>query len=450
MQWSATEKTLARVFDVAQKLFCALSIFILLDTPLLLSCSQRYTFFISFLQEITMRVLKFGGSSVASEENIKNIAQYLAGRAQHEKLLVVVSARGKTTDQLIAEAYHFSNNPVKRELDRLLSTGEQQTIALLAIALRHLNITALSLTAEQAGITAIGAHTKGKISTIDDRCINSYLTNHQVVIIAGFQAVNDKRDITTLGRGGSDTSAVALAATLNCECEIYTDVNGIYGIDPRLYSNAKKLERISYEEMMEMASLGAKVMEPRSIEIASKNNTIVYVAKTLSHERGTYIMAAEHILESKVVSGISLNDKIINITLKNLPVAVDTVANVFETMANYHVNVDMISQITYGKSLDLMFTASQDEQLLLQDALRALKEQHGYNEVWTNQDIAKVGVVGIGMRDASGVAGKVFSVLKELGVHFYQTTTSDISISLTVDKSHGPAVVTRLAEAFNL
>lgn len=397
-----------------------------------------------------MRVLKFGGSSVAAEENIKGIAQYLAERSKDEPLLVVVSARGKTTDMLIAEAQRFSDKPNKRELDRLLSTGEQQTIAILAIALCNLGVKAISLTAEQAGIKAVGSHTKGKISTIDSDHIRQYIKDNRIVIIAGFQAVNDARDITTLGRGGSDTSAVALAASLGCDCEIFTDVAGIYGIDPRLYPNAKKLARISYEEMMEMASLGAKVMEPRSIEIASKHQTIVYVAKTLSKERGTYIMSSNQILESKVISGISLNDKIVNITLKNLPAKVDTVANVFEVMADYQVNIDMISQITYGDSLDLMFTAGQNEKLLLNDALDALKNQYRYDDVWQNEDIAKVSVVGIGMRDASGVAGKVFHVLKDLGVHFYQTTTSDISISLTVDKQHAPAIVTQLAETFNL
>ena len=223
-----------------------------------------------------MKVLKFGGSSVATVEKIQNIANYLKKRTEKEKLVVVVSAMGKTTNALIAMANEASKNPNQRELDRLLSTGEQQTIALLAMALWDIDVPAISLTADQVGIQTRGIHTKSTIKRVETAVLQDCLREHDVVIVAGFQGVNKRNEITTLGRGGSDTTAVALAAALECDCEIYTDVAGVYTTDPRVYAPAKKIDEISYEEMMEMSALGSKVMEPRSVELGQKYGVIIY------------------------------------------------------------------------------------------------------------------------------------------------------------------------------
>lgn len=396
------------------------------------------------------KVLKFGGSSVASTDNLKAIAQYLRDRSRNEKLCVVVSARGKTTDSLIAEAYKFSTSPDTRELDRLLSTGEQQTISLLAMALTEIGVRARSLTARQAGITSVGLHTKSKIKSIGTSQIQKYFDDFDVLIVAGFQGINENDDVTTLGRGGSDTSAVAIASALGCDCEIYTDVDGIYGIDPRLYPNAKKLEEISYEEMMEMASLGAKVMEPRSIEIASKFGTIVYVARTLGTERGTYIMPSSGLMEKKVISGVSLNEKIVGVTINDIPFEGGIITGIFKTLTEFLVNVDMISQVVNHGKVDLMFTAEGSDRLLLDKAMKRIEEKYGLLDKQITEEISKVSVVGIGMRDSSGVASKVFEALHEINVPLYQITTSEISISLTVDKQSGFSVVNMLAQKFEL
>ena len=324
-----------------------------------------------------MKVLKFGGSSVATVEKIQNIANYLKNRTQHEKLVVVVSAMGKTTNALIAMANEASKNPNQRELDRLLSTGEQQTIALLAMALWDIDVPAISLTADQVGIQTRGIHTKSTIKRVETAVLQDCLREHDVVIVAGFQGVNKRNEITTLGRGGSDTTAVALAAALECVCEIYTDVAGVYTTDPRVYAPAKKIDEISYEEMMEMSALGSKVMEPRSVELGQKYGVRIYVGKTLSEEKGTYIMRSTEISEEKVISAVSANDRIIHVQLDGLQGSASVVANIFKTLSEQHVNVDMISHnLKKDTGCRVEFTCNLDEEAFLNSSIEILQNTY--------------------------------------------------------------------------
>lgn len=397
-----------------------------------------------------MKVLKFGGSSVATIEKIQSIAAYLKERAKQEKMVVVVSAMGKTTNHLIELAHAISANPNQRELDRLLSIGEQQTIALLAMALWEIEVPAVSLTAYQVGIRTIGYHTKSTIKQVETETLLDQLDSHEVVIVAGFQGINYLNDITTLGRGGSDTTAVALAAALGCDCEIYTDVAGIYTMDPRVYPQAKKIKEISYYEMMEMASLGSKVMEPRSVELGQKYGVKIYVGKTLSDEEGTYIMNSELISEEKVISAASLNDKIIHVKLLQEGHEPSVVAHVFKVISDHQVNVDVITQHVTPLMTEVEFTCSQEEEAFLAEAMNQIKSELPDLKVSLNTHVAKVSVVGIGMRHAVGVAAKIFQILEENHIEFKQVATSEISISLIVDLDDGKKACQAICAAFDL
>ena len=397
-----------------------------------------------------MKVLKFGGSSVATIEKIQSIAAYLKERAKQEKMVVVVSAMGKTTNHLIELAHAISANPNQRELDRLLSIGEQQTFALLAMALWEIEVPAVSLTAYQVGIRTTGYHTKSTIKQVETETLLDQLDSHEVVIVAGFQGINYLNDITTLGRGGSDTTAVALAAALGCDCEIYTDVAGIYTMDPRVYPQAKKIKEISYYEMMEMASLGSKVMEPRSVELGQKYGVKIYVGKTLSDEEGTYIMNSELISEEKVISAASLNDKIIHVKLLQEGHEPSVVAHVFKVISDHQVNVDVITQHVTPLMTEVEFTCSQEEEAFLAEAMNQIKSELPDLKVSLNTHVAKVSVVGIGMRHAVGVAAKIFQILEENHIEFKQVATSEISISLIVDLDDGKKACQAICAAFDL
>lgn len=397
-----------------------------------------------------MKVLKFGGSSVATIEKIQSIAAYLKERAKQEKMVVVVSAMGKTTNHLIELAHEISANPNQRELDRLLSIGEQQTIALLAMALWEIEVPAVSLTAYQVGIRTTGYHTKSTIKQVETETLLDQLDSHEVVIVAGFQGINYLNDITTLGRGGSDTTAVALAAALGCDCEIYTDVAGIYTMDPRVYPQAKKIKEISYYEMMEMASLGSKVMEPRSVELGQKYGVKIYVGKTLSDEEGTYIMNSELISEEKVISAASLNDKIIHVKLLQEGHEPSVVAHVFKVISDHQVNVDVITQHVTPLMTEVEFTCSQEEEAFLAEAMNQIKSELPDLKVSLNTHVAKVSVVGIGMRHAVGVAAKIFQILEENHIEFKQVATSEISISLIVDLDDSKKACQAICAAFDL
>lgn len=400
-----------------------------------------------------MRVVqKYGGTSVGTIEKIKNIAEHLKKLKDiGTELVVVVSAMGKSTDALIKMAYEINERPCKRELDRLMSTGEQQTIALLTMALHNLGIDAISLTGLQAGITTEGLHTKSKIKKIDAERVVKNLENGKIVIVAGFQGYNEIGDVTTLGRGGSDTSAVALAASLGCHCEIYTDVDGIYTVDPREYSLAKKIDYISYEEMMEMSNLGAGVMEVRAVELGKKYNVPIYVARSLSNTKGTYIKERDEKMEDRVITGLSINENTMMAGIRNIPNNPQDIALIFEELGKEHVNVDMISQSLLGKEiLDLSFTCPKTEEDLFDNAISSIKKRLPNINVSKKTELVKISLVGIGMMSHSGVAGIVFSIFAKENIRFYQVTTSEISISYTIDSENKEKAVNAIAKEFTL
>ena len=397
-------------------------------------------------------VQKYGGSSVGTIDQIKSIAENLVNQKnQGKELVVVVSAMGKTTNSLLAKAGSITSNPNKRELDRLLSVGEQETIALLTMALNALGVDAISLTGYQAGIETTGIHTKSKIKKIDSEKLENYLSEGKIVIVAGFQGINEAGDITTLGRGGSDTSAVALAASLGCRCEIYTDVEGIYGVDPRVYPEAGKIKDISYEEMMEMSNLGAGIMEVRAVELGKKYGVPIYVGKTLSDKGGTNIVEKNLDMEEKVITGLGITDDIILVTLKSLKNTPENISKIFEALGDAGVNIDMISQtLVENGGLNLSFSCLDTELNLLHEALSTIERELGPIEIEEHIHFTKISLVGIGMMSHSGVAGRVFKIFAREGIKFYQVTTSEISISYAIDPKDRERTVFALAKEFNL
>ena len=388
---------------------------------------------------------------MATPEKILAIAKYLKERtATGEKLVVVVSAMGKNTDHLLSLAHALSDTPDLREMDQLLSVGEQTTIALLAIALKELGVAARSFTAAQAKIATIGLHTKSRIESIDGQKLKDAFQTIDVAVVAGFQGVNDLGDTTTLGRGGSDTSAVALAATLETKAEIYTDVNGVYSTDPRIYKYAKKIDRISYDEMMEMSALGAKVMEMRSVELGKKYGVPIYVGQTLSSGGGTWIVAADSSMEQQVISAVALNDKILSISVVGASPRYQEVAEIFQILGRHHINVDMICRSDLEDQASLSFTSPLEEKGIFQKAAPEVSQVFPSLSFDIRDDYAKLSVVGIGMRDASGVAADLFSLFRSEHIPFHQITTSEISISFTLPKSDSTRAVERVCEKYDL
>lgn len=396
-----------------------------------------------------MLVHKYGGTSVGTLEKIKKIAKrVILEKENGYEMVVVVSAMGKTTDHLVEMSKEISKNPSRRELDLILSTGEQVSIALLSMAFQELGYDAIALTGFQAGIKTYGPHTKNKILDIDSDKIQNYLSQGKIVVVAGFQGINDEGDITTLGRGGSDTTAVALAAKLNCPCHIYTDVDGIYSVDPRLYPQAKKLQTVSYEEMMEMASLGAGVMEARAIEIAYKYNIPIYVASSMNDVRGTYIKEYDEKMEENIITGLSISDDSLMVTISRIPDQIEHIAMIFEKLAQENVNVDMISQTApLSGVISLSFTAPKDDLFIIEKIMSEFNE--GF-EVSIEQEMTKISVVGIGMRNQSGVSGRLFRLLANHDIKVKQVTTSEISISYMIDTKYKETAVSVLSKELNL
>ncbi|MBU3843111.1 MAG: aspartate kinase [Candidatus Fusobacterium pullicola] len=397
-------------------------------------------------------VLKYGGSSVATIEKIQQIADYLIElKREYKEIVVVASAMGKTTDGLIKLAKEITPNPNQRELDSLMSIGEQQTVALMAMALTAKGQKALSLTGYQAGIKTAGVHTKNKIQNISSERIERHLAEGNIVLVTGFQGVNEAGDITTLGRGGSDTSAVALAVALKCECRIYTDVEGIYSVDPRVYPEAKFLDKISYEEMMEMANLGAGVMETRAVELGKKYNIPIFVGKSLSKTGGTYIMEKNIAMEDKLVTGVSITKEIIVTTISNIPFSSENVAEIFSTIDSCGLNINMITQnINKYMKVEISFSCQASEKYLLEQVTEKIKGRFSTCEIELNENLGMISIVGVGMINNSGIAGKFFSVLSKNGVNFYQVTTSEISISCSIDRENIQRAVEAVGREFSL
>ena len=398
-----------------------------------------------------LTVLKYGGSSVATIDKIKEVAQYLKYRSdKNGKLVVVVSAMGDTTDTLLANIQAITNNPDEEHMATLLSTGEQQTISYLAMALKDLGIKAKPLTGFQAGISTTKENMKSRITSIDKEKLEALLERNDVLVVAGFQGINDEQEFTTLGRGGSDTTATALAATLDCPCEIYTDVSGIFVTDPRMYTDAKKLDMISYEEMMEMAFLGANVIETRSINIAMNYNVPLYIAKTLSKEKGTWIVSDENLLEKHIATGITLDDEVIQVNIKYGAYDPALTKDIFSLLEKNNISIDMISQTESEKDNYYTFTAKLEDKRRLTKTILTLKEKYPEIEVKLKEDFVKVSVIGAGMMDTPGVISRIYQTVIENDIRIHQISTTGISISCLVKQSEGEMATRLLYEEFAL
>lgn len=396
-------------------------------------------------------VQKYGGTSVGNIERIKNVAKKIKKAVDAgNKVVVVSSAMSGETDRLLGLTRELSSRPDPREQDMVVSTGEQVAIGLVAIALKELGIDAVSLTGWQVPIITDDVHTKARIKKIDTHRIRKHLDEGKVVIVAGFQGVTEGGDITTLGRGGSDTSAVALAAALKADvCEIYTDVPGVFTADPRIVENARKIPVISYEEMMEMASLGSKVMQIRSVEFGAKYGVKIHVRSSFNDEEGTWILEENEEMEKMIVRGISHELKESRITVVRVPDKPGVAAKLFKALADRNIVVDMIVQnVSHKGFTDISFTVNKTDADIAEEIAKEVAQQIGAEEVERNDKIAKVSIVGLGMRTHAGTAAKMFEVLSKEGINIYAISTSEIKISVLIDEKYAELAVRSLHEAF--
>jgi aspartate kinase len=399
-------------------------------------------------------VQKYGGTSVGNTDRIKNVAARVAKyHAQGDQIVVVVSAMSGVTDGLIKLAKEIAPLPSEREMDMLLATGEQQTIALAAIALQTIGVPAVSMTGAQAGIVTDGVHTKAKIHNITPKQVHEKLDGGNVVIVAGFQGETSEGQITTLGRGGSDLTAIALAAALQADlCQIYTDVDGVYTTDPRIVPGARKLQEISYDEMLELASLGAKVMQSRSVEFAKKFGVVFEVRSSLNDNPGTIVKEETKSMEGVVVRGVALDKNQAKVTLVGVPDKPGVAAKIFKGLGDATVNVDMIIQnISHGTgspATDISFTTDKPDLLKAQKVIEGLKKDVGYQRVITAEQIGKLSIVGVGMKSHTGVAGRLFEALAKEEVNIDMISTSEIKISVVIDLAKGEQAVKAVHAAF--
>jgi len=398
-------------------------------------------------------VQKYGGTSVGDVDRIKNVAQRIKKtREEGHSLVIVVSARSGVTNELIARAKAINDRPDTRELDMLLAIGEQETIALTAMALHAIDIPAVSYTGAQAGIFTDQVFTKAKIKKINPKPILKDLKDGKVVIVAGFQGINEEGQITTLGRGGSDLTAIALAAACKADkCEIYTDVDGVYTADPRVVKNAKKIQEISYDEMLELASLGSKVMQSRSVEFAKKYGVVFEVRSSFNHNPGTIVKEEVAYMEKVVVRGVALDKDQAKVVVSNLPDKPATAATIFKALADASINVDMIVQ-TVGHSgvVDLTFTVQRDDAANAVKVLPAVLKKLGGGELKAFDNIAKLSVVGVGMRTHAGVAATLFTALGDAGINIQLIATSEIKITVAVDRAKAAEAQIAAHDAFGL
>jgi len=398
-------------------------------------------------------VQKYGGSSVANIDRIKNVAKRIARyrRAGH-KLVVVVSALGDTTDELLKLAHGITSVPKERELDMLISTGEQVSCSLLAMAVDRLGVDAISFTGAQVGIITDCSHTKARIVKVTADRIKAELKRGKVVIVAGFQGMNPDQEITTLGRGGSDITAVALAKALNARmCEIYTDVEGVYTADPSIVKDAKKLPRISYEEMLELASLGAQVMQARSMEVAKKFSVPLHIRSSFTNKVGTIISKEVKAMEEVLVSGVTANKGEAKVTVCDVPDRPGIAAVIFKDLARNNINVDMIIQnISRTGYTDVSFTVPVGELGRAKKAMDDVARRIKAKGVSYNRDIAKVSIVGVGMKGHSGVAAKMFDTLAKKKINIDMISTSEIKISCVIKKRQAEKAVKAIHSAFGL
>ncbi|USK69432.1 aspartate kinase [Peribacillus asahii] len=398
-------------------------------------------------------VQKFGGTSVGSVTKIKNVARRVMEEvARGNDVVVVVSAMGKTTDELVTMAKEITDNPSKREMDMLLSTGEQVTISLLTMALLEQGQQTISFTGWQAGIQTEAVHGNARILQIDTKRMEAELQAGKVVVVAGFQGVDEEGNITTLGRGGSDTTAVALAAALKAQrCDIYTDVTGVFTTDPRYIKEARKLLSISYDEMLELANLGAGVLHPRAVEFAKNYHIPLEVRSSMEKESGTIIEEEATMEENLIVRGIAFEDKITRVTVFGLPRTLSTLSTIFTTLAKHHINVDIIIQtMTSEETTNLSFSIKSEA---LQEALQVLesnKPNLEFERIETEDGLAKVSIVGSGMVSNPGVAAEMFEVMANTGIQVKMVSTSEIKVSTVINEQEMVKAVEALHVAFNL
>lgn len=393
-------------------------------------------------------VQKYGGSSVATPEKIRRVAEtVIARKKKGDSMVVVVSAMGDTTDDLISLARQIAETPDKREMDALLSTGEVISSSLLSMAINALGHKAVSYSAYQLNIKTRGQYGKALIKDMDITKVVGSLKEDNIVIVAGFQGINDLGDITTLGRGGSDTSAVALAYKLNGSCEIYTDVDGIYSCDPRKLKNARKLSNIHYEEMLELASLGAQVMHSRSVELAEKYNIPIYVGLSCSDVEGT-IIGGINGMETKAVTGIATSNDDISVTIKNISSDINIISELFGKIGERKINIDMISQTApIEEKVNISFTIPKED---LADCMEILNQLAEKENIIIDEDITKFSIVGLGMKTTSGVAGKMFKLFSENNIIVKMITTSEIRVTCAIKREDELKAIEIIGEAFKL
>ncbi len=398
-------------------------------------------------------VQKFGGTSVADAEKIRRAAGRVINAVKNGySVVVVASARGQQTDELIADALELNPNPPKREMDQLLSTGEQQSVSLFAMALDAAGYPAISFTGAQVQMLTDNVHTKARIKSIGGERIQKQLDEGKIVLVAGFQGVDKEGNITTLGRGGSDTTAVALAAALGAkECEIYTDVDGVYTTDPRIFKEAVKLEQISYDEILEMASLGAGVMHSRSIEFGKKYNVKIHVRSSFEEKEGTIIMHEVPEMEGVVVTGTTIQKDMAKIDLVNVDNKPGNAAKIFAALAKAKVVVNDIMQTEVSsKKANLSFSIGISDLAAAKEAAEQIKDEVHYESIFVREDIAEVSAVGVGMRTHYGVAEKMFGALAKAKINIDSITTSEIRISCVVSKKQADDALRAVSAAFEL
>ncbi|MDO8722322.1 MAG: aspartate kinase [Syntrophales bacterium] len=398
-------------------------------------------------------VQKYGGTSVANLEKIEKVAEkVIRTRQAGNDVVVVLSAMSGETDRLIRLARKAAGEPDKREYDALISTGEQVTVTLLAMILRKLGYKARSLLGFQVKIHTDQAHAKARIISVDTEIILKELNEGSIVVVAGFQGVDDENNITTLGRGGSDTSAVALAAALGADmCDIYTDVDGVYTTDPNICGKARRLSRISYDEMLEMARAGAKVLQPRSVELAKKHAVPVYVKSSFTDEGGTLVTREDKDMEKEVVSGVTYDRDQAKITVVRVPDRPGVAARLFTPLSEHNIVVDMIIQNASVEGYtDLTFTVSRKDINEARNIVETVVSEIGARGLEMDEDVAKVSIIGVGMISHSGVAARMFTVLSQEGINIMMISTSEIKISCVVKAKYTELAVTTLHSAFGL
>ena len=402
-------------------------------------------------------VMKFGGSSVADSDKIKHVAsRIVAKKKAGNKVVAVVSAPGDMTDDLLTMANKITSDPPLREMDMLLATGEMVSISLLAMAIDAVGAKVISMTGPQAGITADADHTRARIKKINQKKVKDQLDKNNIVIVAGFQALNPNGDITTLGRGGSDLTAVALAAALEADsCEIYSDVEGVYAADPRVIKDAKKIDYVSYDEMLEMAGSGAQVLQSRSVEVAKKFGVEIHSRSTFSENQGTIITSEEKIrrkkMEALLVSGIAFDRNQVKFTIIDLPDLPGVAAKIFGGLAKIGVNVDMIVQsAAVDKKNDISFTISRQDMKKTQMELDKTVSEFDGASVICDEHIAKISIIGIGMKSNPGVAAQMFEILSKKGINIEMISTSEIKISCIIDEVDVIKAVDELHKDFGL